>query len=178
MCGLCLSTTSAGVRTGALLAMGKLLPAIEVDEARKMMAICGKVSPSYAHCCAPCARVLTRKLLLVVATEPIVCDTSIEEMPFWCCREVQRQWSSSVSHVYIRGCWPTAVYGPLQVISIDRTPGTTMCVIGLGSAVAKQWGTQEGARSALPVMTPCLAVAELTPQQYATAMRCDRQGCE
>ena len=45
MCGLCLSTTSAGVRTGALLAMGKLLPSIEVDEARKMMAICGKVLP-------------------------------------------------------------------------------------------------------------------------------------
>jgi hypothetical protein len=66
---------------------------------------------------------------------------------------------------------------PLQVISIDRTPGTTMCVIGLGSAVAKQWGTQEGARSALPVMTPCLAVAELTPQQYSTAMRCALQGC-
>ena len=66
----------------------------------------------------------------------------------------------------------TAAIAPLQVISIDHTPGTTMCVIGLGSAVAKQFGTQEGARSALPVMTPCLAVSELTPQQYTTAMRC------
>ncbi len=43
VCGLCLSTTSAGVRTAALLAMGKLLPSIEVDEAQKMMSICGKV---------------------------------------------------------------------------------------------------------------------------------------
>lgn len=43
VCGLCVSTTSAGVRTGALLAMGKLLPSIEVDEAKKMMTICGKV---------------------------------------------------------------------------------------------------------------------------------------
>lgn len=57
-------------------------------------------------------------------------------------------------------------------MSIDHTPGTTMCVIGLGSAVARQWGPGEGARSALPVMTPCLAVAELTSQQYTTAMRC------
>ena len=30
---------------------------------------------------------------------------------------------------------------------------------------------QEGARSALPVMTPCLAVEALTQQQYATAVR-------
>lgn len=44
MCGLCLSTSSAGVRTGALMSMGKLLPAIEVDEAKKMMAICAKAS--------------------------------------------------------------------------------------------------------------------------------------
>lgn len=55
VCGLCLSTTSAGVRTGALLAMGKLLPSIEVEEARKMMAICGKVlrrEPPFAPCCS------------------------------------------------------------------------------------------------------------------------------
>ena len=59
-----------------------------------------------------------------------------------------------------------------QVISVDHSTGTTMCVVGLGASVAKQFGAQEGARHALPVMTPCLAVAELTPQQYSTAMRC------
>jgi hypothetical protein len=153
VCGLCLSTTSAGVRTGALLAMGKLLPSIEVDEARKMMAICGKVPPSPLLCTS---------CLGNDAQAVAGCCDSFGQMPCDCCPALIGGGRTS--------CIKRTV--PLQVISIDRTPGTTMCVIGLGSAVAKQWGTQEGARSALPVMTPCLAVAELTPQQYATAMRC------
>lgn len=55
---------------------------------------------------------------------------------------------------------------------MDQTPGTVMCVVGLGTAVAKQYGAEAGARTSLPIMTPCLAAPALTPQQYATAMRC------
>ena len=46
-----------------------------------------------------------------------------------------------------------------------------MCVVGLGTAVAKQYGAEAGARTSLPIMTPCLAAPALNPQQYATAMR-------
>mmetsp|Transcript_17828 Transcript_17828/g.53724 ORF Transcript_17828/g.53724 Transcript_17828/m.53724 type:complete len:813 (+) Transcript_17828:225-2663(+) len=103
LCGLCLGTTSASVRTAALLSMGKLLPSIELDEAKKMMTVCGKVT------------------------------------------------------------------------TVDQTPGTVMCVVGLGTAVAKQYGAEAGARTSLPIMTPCLAAPALTPQQYATAMRAVRE---
>lgn len=48
LCGLCLGTTSASVRTAALLSMGKLLPSIELDEAKKMMTVCGKVGSAPA----------------------------------------------------------------------------------------------------------------------------------
>ncbi len=46
-----------------------------------------------------------------------------------------------------------------------------MCVVGLGTAVAKQYGAEAGARTSLPIMGPCLAASALTLQQYATAMR-------
>ena len=106
---------------------------------------------------------MTLELLLVAATHPDTCRVTAAPRSSAVVEPHASSVQSRLSH--------NSGY-PLQVISIDRTPGTTMCVIGLGSAVAKQWGTQEGARSALPVMTPCLAVAELTPQQYSTAMRC------
>lgn len=90
-------------------------------------------------------------------------------------QQQQQQYDKDGLHCIICSCFctheATKAAWCLQVISIDHTPGTTMCVIGLGSAVARQWGAQEGARTALPVMTPCLAVADLTPQQYTTAMR-------
>lgn len=103
LCGLCLGTTSAAVRSQALVAMGKLLPSIELDEAKKMLTICGKVT------------------------------------------------------------------------SVDTTPGTIMCVIGLGTAVAKRYGAEAAARTSLPVMGPCLAAPALTPSQYSTAMRAVRE---
>jgi hypothetical protein len=98
VCGLCLSTTSAGVRTGALLAMGKLLPAIEVDEARKMMAICGKVLPSTWRlgCLLYCSSIVrTHELQLIPASQPTSQPT------------VQGQSAEQM----LRGCWPQLTGG-------------------------------------------------------------------
>lgn len=53
LCGLCLGTTSASVRTAALLSMGKLLPSIELDEAKKMMTVCGKVGTPHLALAGP-----------------------------------------------------------------------------------------------------------------------------
>ncbi len=72
LCGLCLGTTSASVRTAALLSMGKLLPSVELDEAKKMMTVCGKVGtprrplagPRLRGCAHRLERVKTQQALL------------------------------------------------------------------------------------------------------------------
>lgn len=46
VCGVCLATTSALVRTGALTAMGRLVKHVDQDEAIKMLATCQQVSSS------------------------------------------------------------------------------------------------------------------------------------
>ena len=43
MCGVCLATTSAVVRTGALMAMGRLVKQVEEEEAATMLAACQQV---------------------------------------------------------------------------------------------------------------------------------------
>ena len=63
-------------------------------------------------------------------------------------------------------CW--------QVTVVDKTPGTVMCVLGLGGAVAKRWGPELAATNVLPVLTPLLVAPALTQQQFNTAMRCVR----
>ena len=55
---------------------------------------------------------------------------------------------------------------------MDKTPGTVMCVLGLGGAVAKRWGPELAATNVLPVLTPLLVAPALTQQQFNTAMRC------
>ena len=56
---------------------------------------------------------------------------------------------------------------------MDKTPGTVMCVLGLGGAVAKRWGPELAATNVLPVLTPLLVAPALTQQQFNTAMRYD-----
>ena len=56
--------------------------------------------------------------------------------------------------------------------TVDKTPGTVMCVLGLGGAVAKRWGPQMAATHVLPVLTPLLVAPALTSAQFGTAMRC------
>ena len=55
--------------------------------------------------------------------------------------------------------------------SVDKTPGSVMCVLGLGGAVAKRWGPEFGATHVLPVLTPLLVAPALTQAQFGTAMR-------
>lgn len=59
----------------------------------------------------------------------------------------------------------------MQVTSVDTTPGSVMCVLGLGGAVAKRWGPDMAATHVLPVLTPLLVAPTLTQAQFGTAMR-------
>ena len=60
----------------------------------------------------------------------------------------------------------------MQVTVVDKTPGTVMCVLGLGGAVAKRWGPQLAATNVLPLLTPLLVAPALTQTQFNTAIRC------
>ena len=59
----------------------------------------------------------------------------------------------------------------VQVTVVDKTPGTVMCVLGLGGAVAKRWGPELTATNVLPLLTPLLVGPALTQTQFSTAMR-------
>lgn len=49
-----------------------------------------------------------------------------------------------------------------QVTSVDKTPGTTLCVLGLGDSLARQWGPRLAAERVLPVLCPLLTVPSLS----------------
>lgn len=64
---------------------------------------------------------------------------------------------------------------PYQVTAVDKTPATTMCALGLGDSVARQWGPRVAAERVLPVLCPLLVVPSLNTQQFQTAMKTIRE---
>jgi SCY1-like protein 2 len=61
-----------------------------------------------------------------------------------------------------------------QVAAVDKSAPTAMCVLGLGEALAKQWGAKLAAERVLPAITPLLVLPALSPAQFGTALRAVR----
>ena len=136
VCGVCLATTSAPVRTAAVQAMGRLVKLVDEEQAAKMLTTCQQ------------------------ARRPSLEPTFCQPVP-WHHAELE----------HLDGCERIRRMR-MQVTVVDKTPGTVMCVLGLGGAVAKRWGPELAATNVLPVLTPLLVAPALTQQQFNTAMRC------
>ena len=47
------------------------------------------------------------------------------------------------------------------------------CVMGVGDAIAKQWGPEVTAQQVIPLIAPLLAAPSLDSTQFTTCLRCD-----
>lgn len=54
--------------------------------------------------------------------------------------------------------------------SVDRSPPTLMCTLGVSNSVLKQYGTEFAAEHVLPVLAPLLIAQQLNVQQFAKYM--------
>ena len=57
-----------------------------------------------------------------------------------------------------------------QVSSVDHTAPTVMCVLGLGDAIARQYGLAMAAQQVLPLLCPLLVQPTLSGPQFSQAM--------
>jgi SCY1-like protein 2 len=58
-----------------------------------------------------------------------------------------------------------------QVVAVDKSAPTAMCVLGLGEALARQWGARLAAERVLPALTPLLVMPALSAAQFVTALK-------
>ncbi|GMH34388.1 hypothetical protein BSKO_02222 [Bryopsis sp. KO-2023] len=62
-----------------------------------------------------------------------------------------------------------------QVSAVDKSPGTLMCVLGVGDAISKQWGAEITAEKVLPLLFPLTVAKGLSHQQFGTYMTLIRE---
>lgn len=54
---------------------------------------------------------------------------------------------------------------------VDKTAATVGAALGLGDAVAQQWGAEVTAQAVLPAITPLLVAPSLSHVEFASALR-------
>ena len=59
----------------------------------------------------------------------------------------------------------------MQVTAVDKSAGTTMCVLGVLQAVSKQWGAEVTASRVLPILCPLAVVGGLSADQFRQFMK-------
>ena len=55
-----------------------------------------------------------------------------------------------------------------QITNVDKSPGTLMCVLGVGDSISKYWGEELTAQIVLPSLSPLLVSKNLSHQQFNT----------
>ena len=55
-----------------------------------------------------------------------------------------------------------------QITNVDKSPGTLMCVLGVGDSISKYWGEELTAQIVLPTLSPLMVSKNLSHQQFST----------
>eukprot|EP00873_Tetraselmis_striata_P012105 jgi/Tetstr1/432369/TSEL_021766.t1 len=61
-----------------------------------------------------------------------------------------------------------------KVVTVDKSSGTVMCVLGLAQAISKQWGVEMTAQKILPLLCP-LTVTAQSPQNFEALLKVIRE---